>query len=74
MDTSSFLPTASTRRCCGNSDIVQMEESVLTLDDALRMGARIYKKHRIYEKVLTIGLRRPLSILTAAALVFIASL
>jgi hypothetical protein len=33
-------------------DIVQIEESVLTLEDALRMGARIYKKHRIYEKSL----------------------
>jgi hypothetical protein len=31
---------------------VQIEESVLTLDDALRMGARIYKRHRIYEKLL----------------------
>jgi hypothetical protein len=35
-----------------HADIVQIEESVLTLDDALRMGARIYKKHRIYEKML----------------------
>jgi hypothetical protein len=35
-----------------HADIVQIEESVLTLDDALRMGARIYKKHRIYEKTL----------------------
>ncbi|MBX7214176.1 MAG: hypothetical protein K1X39_09220 [Thermoflexales bacterium] len=35
-----------------HADIVQIEESVLTLDDALRMGARIYKKHRIYEKAL----------------------
>lgn len=33
-------------------DIVQIEESVLTLDDALRLGARVYKKHRIYEKAL----------------------
>jgi hypothetical protein len=33
-------------------DIVQIEESVLTLDDALRMGARIYKRHRIYDKSL----------------------
>ncbi len=33
-------------------DIVQIEESVLTLDDALRMGARVYKRHRIYEKAL----------------------
>jgi hypothetical protein len=35
-----------------HADIVQIEESVLTLDDALRMGAQIYKKHRIYEKSL----------------------
>jgi hypothetical protein len=35
-----------------HADIVQIEESVLTLDDALRMGARVYKKHRIYEKTL----------------------
>jgi hypothetical protein len=35
-----------------HADVVQIEESVLTLDDALRMGARIYKKHRIYEKTL----------------------
>jgi hypothetical protein len=35
-----------------HADVVQIEESVLTLDDALRMGARIYKKHRIYEKSL----------------------
>jgi hypothetical protein len=35
-----------------HADIVQIEESVLTLDDALRMGAQIYKKHRIYEKML----------------------
>jgi len=35
-----------------HADIVQIEESVLTLDDALRMGARIYKRHRIYEKML----------------------
>ena len=35
-----------------HADIVQIEESVLTLDDALRMGAHIYKKHRIYEKTL----------------------
>jgi hypothetical protein len=35
-----------------HADIVQIEESVLTLDDALRMGARIYKRHRIYEKLL----------------------
>jgi hypothetical protein len=35
-----------------HADVVQIEESVLTLDDALRMGAQIYKKHRIYEKTL----------------------
>lgn len=35
-----------------HADIVQIEETVLTLDDALRMGATIYKKHRIYEKVV----------------------
>jgi hypothetical protein len=35
-----------------HADIVQIEESVLTLDDALRMGARVYKRHRIYEKML----------------------
>ena len=35
-----------------HADIVQIEESVLTLDDALRMGAHPYKRHRIYEKLL----------------------
>ena len=35
-----------------HADIVQIEESVLTLDDARTMGAEIYKKHRIYEKVV----------------------
>jgi len=35
-----------------HADIVQIEESVLTLDDARTMGAQIYKKHRIYERVL----------------------
>ena len=35
-----------------HADIVQIEETVLTLDDALRQGATIYKKHRIYEKAL----------------------
>ncbi len=35
-----------------HADIVQIEESVLTLDDARTMGAEVYKKHRIYEKVL----------------------
>lgn len=33
-------------------DIVQIEEDVLTLDDALRVGGKIYKTHRIYEKKL----------------------
>jgi hypothetical protein len=35
-----------------HADIVQIEESVLTLDDARTMGAEVYKKHRIYERVL----------------------
>ena len=35
-----------------HADIVQIEESVLTLDDARTMGAEVYKKHRIYEKML----------------------
>ena len=35
-----------------HADIVQIEESVLTLDDARTMGAQIYKKHRIYERAL----------------------
>jgi hypothetical protein len=35
-----------------HADIVQMEEHVLTLDDAVNMGATIYKRHRIYEKEL----------------------
>jgi len=35
-----------------HADIVQIEESVLTLDDARAMGAEVYKKHRIYEKVV----------------------
>ncbi len=35
-----------------HADIVQIEESVLTLDDARTMGAEVYKKHRIYEKIL----------------------
>ena len=35
-----------------HADIVQIEESVLTLDDARTMGAEVYKKHRIYEKVV----------------------
>jgi hypothetical protein len=32
--------------------MVQMEESVLTLNDAETMGGKIFKKHRIYEKDL----------------------
>jgi hypothetical protein len=36
-----------------HADIVQMEESVLTVDDAMNLGASIYKRHRIYEKSLT---------------------
>jgi len=35
-----------------HADIVQMEEHVLTLDDARRMGGEIYKTHRIYDKLL----------------------
>jgi hypothetical protein len=35
-----------------HADLVQMEESVLTLEDARTMGGRIYKAHRIYEKDL----------------------
>jgi hypothetical protein len=35
-----------------HADIVQMEESVLTLNDAVNMGAKVYKRHRIYEKML----------------------
>jgi hypothetical protein len=35
-----------------HADLVQMEESVLTLADAQTMGGRIYKTHRIYEKEL----------------------
>jgi hypothetical protein len=35
-----------------HADIVQMEESVLTLDDAVNLGATIYKRHRVYEKAL----------------------
>ena len=36
-----------------HADIVQMEEHVLTLDDAVNMGASIYKRDRICEKDLT---------------------
>jgi hypothetical protein len=35
-----------------HADIVQMEEHVLTVDDAASMGAKVYKRHRIYEKDL----------------------
>jgi hypothetical protein len=35
-----------------HADIVQIEESVLTLADARTMGGEIYKTHRIYEKDL----------------------
>jgi hypothetical protein len=35
-----------------HADLVQMEESVLTLADTKTMGGRIYKAHRIYEKTL----------------------
>jgi GNAT superfamily N-acetyltransferase len=33
-----------------HADIVQMEERVLTVNDAQTMGGHIYKRHRIYEK------------------------
>jgi len=36
-----------------HADLVQMEESVLTLNDTRTMGGQIYKTHRIYEKMLT---------------------
>jgi len=32
-----------------HADIVQIEESVLTLADTRAMGGEIYKMHRIYE-------------------------
>lgn len=35
-----------------HADIVQIEESVLTLADANTMGGKVYKTHRIYEKDL----------------------
>jgi hypothetical protein len=35
-----------------HADMVQMEEHVLTVDDAQTMGAQVFKKHRIYEKDL----------------------
>ena len=34
-------------------DLVQMEEHVLTLDDTKTMGGKVYKAHRIYEKILS---------------------
>lgn len=49
-----MFKTISTGRF-DHADIVQIEESVLTLDDALRMGAKVYKKHRVYEKSLSGG-------------------
>lgn len=33
-----------------HADLVQMEQSVLTLEDAKTMGGKLYKRHRIYEK------------------------
>jgi hypothetical protein len=36
-----------------HADLVQMEESVLTLADTKTMGGRVYKVHRIYEKDLS---------------------
>jgi hypothetical protein len=35
-----------------HADIVQMEESVLTVADAVNLGATVHKRHRIYEKTL----------------------
>ena len=35
-----------------HADMVQMEEHVLTVNDAQKMGGRIFKTHRIYEKDL----------------------
>ena len=35
-----------------HADIVQIEESVLTLADTRTMGGKVYKTHRIYEKNL----------------------
>ena len=35
-----------------HADMVQMEEHVLTVNDAETMGAHIFKRHRIYEKAL----------------------
>ena len=35
-----------------HADLVQMEQSVLTLDDTRSAGGKVYKAHRIYEKAL----------------------
>ncbi|MBM4456721.1 MAG: hypothetical protein FJ011_02960 [Chloroflexi bacterium] len=35
-----------------HADLVQMEQSVLTLDDTRAAGGKVYKAHRIYEKAL----------------------
>ncbi len=35
-----------------HADLVQMEEHVLTINDTITAGGRIYKRHRIYEKAL----------------------
>ena len=35
-----------------HADLVQMEESVLSLKDVETIGGKIYKTHRIYEKSL----------------------
>jgi hypothetical protein len=35
-----------------HADIVQMEEHVLTINDTLTAGGKIFKRHRIYEKML----------------------
>ncbi len=35
-----------------HTDLTQMEESVLTLNDTVKMGGELYKTHRIYEKAL----------------------
>jgi len=35
-----------------HADIVQIEESVLSLADTRTMGGQVYKTHRIYEKML----------------------
>jgi hypothetical protein len=35
-----------------HADLVQMEEHVLTVEDTKTMGGQIYKRHRIYDKVI----------------------